>query len=795
MGHRKKQANRGETYRLVQLPRADEDDEYDGLEGGDFCVGSKEQEPVETVLVPETTLRSHTYRPEKVNVRRKREAFYPSDKYFFDEEEQEGVEEEGERAINDQEEGRVEGNRRMGDGVYAPFQDKVHQRNEGTSHINGGGKEEVGGDTLDEKRLEGRPHHEKRGLEDSGTTVRGAAPHTQTNRPFLSGTSSNDHHLSGAAMTKRKEDEEEEEPLFDGAMEGGVTDDFLRQLVLGVGGSQGGGKDPHRRVTGRDKGKHPTGMVQNKNEEEEDFYDEEMEDDEEWDWSEEVEEADSNEEARKAALGEEEIGSALPPGMDGEVWRLLSQEEREGVLLATSAHGWPRMSGMLHPLDTRGRAGEVEEGEPTYPKHQDNTRLIDRQFAEMMNEFNVDAAINDPDNTSDPRTQGPLSVHQYLPALQEFVAERAGLNFETAELAKNKGLMQQLRLLEHREGAFDMDVRDGGIYMPAVQSQKQAQFAEAFAVETERIRAAAAARVRKAEGLSSTENIAAVSIEENGVEAEKTIRTSLSPSAPSSNDVDAEKGKGQHEESKENEPPMGIPPTTDAEDNDSLMGARSEEECKVITVAPREKRGRLDCETVVSTYSTYYNRPNVIRPPPRHRPSPPAGASSIKTSMKSTAFAEHRISNSSSDKRGDSPVKDVDNSSRSGGRCTSSTSSNGSLPHGKDVMPFSPSFAPRGAKTVKPHVDTAYGAAPRKSRDNDPDRPAVGCSLLDGISLTRRKGESKEEKELRKSAVKELQRQRRMEKSALKNAYKAVESEEIKKASMSTVAKKTVHFF
>eukprot|EP00796_Vickermania_ingenoplastis_P000755 gene755-398_t len=399
MGRRGRGGNKGITYKLVHLPRADEDDP---------------NAPVEVELVPEGELRGHTYQPGRENVRRQLPA--------------------GGGNQND----------------LAEWADEWYE----------GEDEEGNWEEFDE--------------EEEGEGEASAPP--------------------PAAV------EDDEDPLFEDAVEGGVTDDFLRQLVLGTGGAA-----PR----------------------------------EEW-----VEEGDEEGEW-EAEGGEEEEEEDIP--MDGEVWRLLSEEERAGVLAARRRGTQRRRTAVPAHVDPiTGHA---------FPTHNTTTRAIDRQFTEMMKEFNVDADINDA-YTDNPRTQGPLSVHQYIPALEEFVAERAGMDMETAELAKNKGRLQQLRLMAHREGAFDVDLRDGGVYFPTTQNEKQARFAESFMLETERIRAQAAARVRRARLAQDAE---ATQLEE----------------APA-----------------------------------------PEEETLVVQRAPaRSKADRVDCETVVSTYSTYYNQPNVIRPP------------------------------------------------------------------------------------------------------------------------------------------------------------------------------------
>lgn len=305
---------------------------------------------------------------------------------------------------------------------------------------------------------------------------------------------------------EEEEEAEAEEPLFEDAIEGGVTDDFIRQLVLGTGGEGEGDA---------------------------------FEGDEDWDFEEE---------------NEEDAGIPL----DGEVWRLLSEEERAGVLAAQQRGTQRVRTHANHPAPL------------SYPTHDVDSRPIDRQFTEMMREFNVDMQMNDVANT-DPRTQGPLSVHKYISALEEFVADRAGMDMESAELLKNRGRLHQLRLLSHREGAFDVDTKDGGVFYPAIPSEKQARFAASFAEETERIRAEAAARVRKAQREEAAQR------ERGGAD----MRNETASSSSSSSAYEVQK------------------------------------------VRRNPKASRVDCETVLSTYSTCANQPNVIRPRAANRRPPP----------------------------------------------------------------------------------------------------------------------------------------------------------------------------
>lgn len=673
MGRQKKQARKGVTYKLVQLPREDDDDVFGGEEERtEFVVTSAETDPVETALVPEAELRGHMYHDERANVRRNQ--FTSSKNCTAAENYWDSVEGVEEKSMEEwEQEGRS---------MKVMKKDEMEERDgEGDSKKQGDKRGLTKGKAYGSDEMH------------SGNAF-GCPPDTHP-----SGRRSKDNEVENSLPGKKEDDipmngeeDEEDDPLFENAVEGGVTDDFLRQLVLGTerrGGGGGGERHHHRPFSlspdGEEmysEGDWEEGMGEEYDEEE---WGEEEEDGE-MDWDEGWVDGEGEGEKRE---------QKMPPGMDGEVWRLLSEEEREGILLADPFHSIQRKLGTREDsfLPSHPTHSHPMRSEKHYPRHETRSRLIDRQFTEMMHEFHVDSAVNDVDNTNDPRTQGPLSVNKYLPALQEFVAERAGLNFETAELAKNKGLMQQLRLLQHREGAFDMDVRDGGIYMPAVRSQKQANFAESFAVETEAIRAAAAARAKKmAKGSSARRE--ELSHETSGVGSDMI--------------------------------PIDTEPQTATPDKAGF---------EIVTLRPREKGKRQDCETVCSTYSTYYNQPNVIRPSTSR--SRPTNAAAMVTES-------------------DQSRKVIDKSCcrpNSIGSCSS------------------------GSTTALTPMESAHSS------------PSELASQLEQVEAG-----SKEERNLRRKIFKAQQRQRRQEKSELKKAYKNVESEELKKISMSTTAKKTVHF-
>jgi protein LTV1 len=223
--------------------------------------------------------------------------------------------------------------------------------------------------------------------------------------------------------------------------------------------------------------------------------------------------------------------------------------------------------GFIHEImygDPAG-VGEAEDGDAaeeggsktSYPVHDTSARAIDRQFDAMMREFDVDEGINDAEGGDDPRTHGPLEVNQYLGALEEFVEGNAGYDFHTAMPRRNIGLLHQLQRMVHRQGVFDSN-RDG-VFVTTLLPDKESRFAQEFKEETERLHLAA---LRNLQGLREQD--------------QRSSAGGADGSAP-----------------EERQP----------------TGAEEMEDMEVLTL---KQKDRFDCETVLSTYSTLYNHPNVI---------------------------------------------------------------------------------------------------------------------------------------------------------------------------------------
>lgn len=479
-----------------------------------------------------------------------------------------------------------------------------------------------------------------------------------------------------------------------------VTDDFLRQLVFGTGAAAGA-EHEHEDDDGE-------GM----------FGDEAT--------------------ASSAAAAAAPFDPANPPaGMDLEVWNLLTEEERAAVLEGQMRGTQRRRRAQHQPQQERERRpahdDDDDEGEDggyhmldeaagvRYPSHDAAARgALERQFDAMLSEFDSDLKINDFFVTdadgnstgvefSDPRTQGALGIDKYMSALEEFVENRAGVDMETSEPLKNKGLLAQLRFLADAAGAFDYDAKNHGVFLTNNVSDKQRRFVEEYRTETERIKKDAKMRVLKR----------------------------------------------MLEDKRRRE--AGLPPPDGyAEDEPEKL-----DEYEVIEVRNRGKDDRLDVETAVSAYSSYYNQPNVIRVPSQPQRRRTAGGSTAASQQQSRAAFS-----------------------------------------GAGTITAEAPAKKTTATTTKHQGVVARGNAAAASSSSDDDADAdhnneegeEGENPHGPVSYVRAKDETKEEKKARRAAVKALQRGRRQEKASLRKAYKEVEREEVGRAAVSQGDKRTVKF-
>lgn len=325
--------------------------------------------------------------------------------------------------------------------------------------------------------------------------------------------------------------------------------------------------------------------------------------------------------------------------------------------------------------DMFGDEEDMEDEE--YPEHDpaEMNRAIDKQYAKMMREFEVDEEINDAE-VDDPRTHGPLEIGQYMSALEEFVEDHAGYDMDTNEPKRNKGLIHQLKMLAHRNRIFDAD--GNGVFVTTLLPDKQARFMAEFKRETDEIRA----KAREA------------------VEESKRRRESAG-----AND--------------EEEAPDAIP--VGGDEMTEAIGFRGNKVDGAYDVVEIIQKERFDAETILSTYSTLYNHPNVI-----------AAARKKINPNKAVAIERKRQQEE------------------------------------------------RAAKMAMQHkTPEDIAAQQQQQRDHEAmedeveeDDGAIGRANELGIDLSvRPKDESAEEKKLRRQLVKQMQREKRMQKKDLKTVY------------------------
>lgn len=336
--------------------------------------------------------------------------------------------------------------------------------------------------------------------------------------------------------------------------------------------------------------------------------------------------------------------------------------------------------------DDDGDDDDSALGDEKYPRHDTSQRAIDKQFTRMMREFDADEDINDPE-VSDPRAMGPLEVHQYMNALEEFIEENAGISYDTAEPLKNKGLIHQLKHMALKRGVFDSN--KNGVFVTTLLPDKKARFVEEYRRETEELKALAAQRAQA---------------REQRMLQQATTGAEAAPAA-------AVKEPEEEEEAEEDAVPR-------------------------FEIVEMKEKEVMDCETVLSTYSTLYNHPNII-------------AAARKKVDPSKVVADER-------RRRQKAAQELQKIQQQQHRTQTDDDD-----------------------------DDVVGA---NARDDDSDDGAAYMDLSE-----RPKDESPEEKKLRRQMVKQQQRERRVQKKELRAVYKdcavkqsgTVSQEKQKKAQMS----------
>ncbi|CAD2218517.1 protein LTV1 [Angomonas deanei] len=443
--------------------------------------------------------------------------------------------------------------------------------------------------------------------------------------------------------------------LFGESEETEITDDFLKQLISGVGLQNNNNENNN-----------------NENEDEDDFYDEE--------------EYENNDD-----------GDFLG---DTELWDLLTPEEREAI-----------QNSSLRGTKRRHNSHNNNEFEKDYPSHDaTDYGVLEKQFEECFKEFDYDETINSVENENDPRTQGPLPVSKYYAALEEYIVSRAGVNVHSLELNKNKGFYNQIKNLEYKEGLYfdynnnnnnENTEEENGYYLTTVAPKKDENFAKEFYQETEKIKNFAKKRILmkekiieklRAQGDKTEEEIDAV--------VEHFLRTYSFVN--NNNENNNNNNNNENNEMRFNYYQYMQDMEERYRKNKNYLYEEEETEKdeilrKINQKIKKMEEPRMDCETAISYASTYYNQPNVLTAPPRKN---------------------------------------------------------------------------------KPHKNKKMQQHSEKDTHSD-EEEEEGRYTQQVLVVQRPKEETKEERKQRQKAVKEFQRERRKQKSDLKNAYSAMEKEEV----------------
>jgi hypothetical protein len=173
-------------------------------------------------------------------------------------------------------------------------------------------------------------------------------------------------------------------------------------------------------------------------------------------------------------------------------------------------------------------------------------------------------------------------------------------------------------------------------------------------------------------------------------------------------------------------------------DTADILFTAEEEKLVPVQIKARANNGeRLDCETVLTTYSNAYNNPSVIGGQTKKIKLTIAAAKKAKAEQAAARAERHADAAKSAGKK--SPAM-------------------GPIKIGANGLAVPPPMAAAAAPVTE--EDELFADLPDEALPNMMDLS------------TRPKDESKEEKALRRALVKELQRERRSEKKSTKTAYK-----------------------
>lgn len=379
-----------------------------------------------------------------------------------------------------------------------------------------------------------------------------------------------------------------------------------------------------------------------------------------------------------------------------------------------------------------GAAGDADAEAAKYPKHDDLSGMLERQFAAMAKEFAQDEDIEE----EDPRVQGALDIKHYAAALEEFVEEHAGSSYTSELPMKHRGLINQMKFMTRENGIFDMDKDGKGYFVTTLLPDKARRVNEEFH-----------------EGVQELKELTADLLRRRRQEEEEAAARRQQRAAEGGDAGDSDKDE------PDDTPPEGK-----------------------MFVTLKDKRMQHDCETVLSTYTTLFNHPNIIAASKKKMKLPSTGQLSQIAKAKEKEMegvAKRKAKEAKAAAAGASPAEggDVD------------------VVHADPVSsdgPVASISAPAKPKSKKaPAAAAASKDVAGNNDDDDHDFDEEGEDEGDdfaggsegimararemGIDLTvRHKDESPEEKKLRRQLVKQLQRERREAKKQLKTVYKAL---------------------
>jgi hypothetical protein len=391
-----------------------------------------------------------------------------------------------------------------------------------------------------------------------------------------------------------------------------------------------------------------------------------------------------------------------------------------------------------------------ELADEQYPRHEER-RAEEKQFDKMMREFLMDEDIEE----DDPRVHGALPVEEFYRPMQEFLQDHAGYSMlHEGEFVRHAGLINHFKLRADRNDTEEV-APDGTTFV--AMPEKHSDPAGDFFRQTEGLQEITRRMLREGRLREDQVTIA----QAVGEVMERVIGPDGSVTQAYYDDAEwlEDDGKGQRR------PAFSVAPDAP----------------QVVRDAARNfaRRGdRMDCETVLTTMTDIYNRPNVIT----------TGASVRATTVRSKAPAAYAPGLLEAANR--KPAVAAASVAAAPKAAPSAIA-----PSAKRAVVIAPGeILPRGP--IAP-------AAPIAMDDDDLDLDGLeGASDMDGagdLTLQEQllmlsvvpKGETKEEKKQRQQLVKQLQRERRAAKKELRSLYATTEVSQKSQAKQSKNDKAT----